>query len=116
DALFAILRLESCRNQCVVIGEDLGVVPPEIRHYLEDGGIFSNCVFYFEKYDGWRFRKPEHYKEQALTMIANHDVSPIKAWWNASELDLRRKIGLIPDDEKLRTAQAYRKGEKGQLL
>src|SRR5690606_36441563 len=35
DSLFALLRLESMRNHCLVIGEDLGVVPPEVRAYLD---------------------------------------------------------------------------------
>lgn len=116
EALFAILRLESVRNRCVVIGEDLGVVPPEIRHYLDDGRLYSNAVFYFEKYDGWHFRKPEHYKEMALAMIANHDVPPLASWWNGSDLLLRRQIGLIPSDDKLHSEQEHRNGEKGQLL
>lgn len=116
DALFAILRLESVRNRCAVIGEDLGVVPPEIRRYLEEGKLYSNAVFYFEKYDNWHFRKPEHYKEMALAMIANHDVPPLTAWWNCNDLQLRREIGLINSDDKLRQEQEYRNGEKGQLL
>lgn len=116
DALFAILRLESVRHRCAVIGEDLGVVPPEIRRYLEEGRLYSNAVFYFEKYDNWHFRKPEHYKEMALAMIANHDVPPLAAWWNCSDLQLRRTIGLISSDDKLRQEQEYRNGEKGQLL
>jgi 4-alpha-glucanotransferase len=116
EMLFALLRLESMRNQCAVIGEDLGVVPPEIRQYLDEGGIYSNCVFYFEKYDGWHFRKPEHYKVEALAMIANHDTATLKAWWNCSDLLLRRKIGLIPSDENLANDRKWRNGEKGQLL
>lgn len=116
DVMFALLRLESWRNRCVVIGEDLGVVPPEIRGYLDPAGIYSNCVFYFEKYDGWHFRKPEHYKVQALAMIANHDVPPLIAWWNGSDLLLRQQIGLITDDEMMRYHQDRRIGEKGQIL
>jgi 4-alpha-glucanotransferase len=116
DALFAILRLESVRARCVVIGEDLGVVPPEIRRYLDEGRLYSNALFYFEKYDGWHFRKPEHYKEMALAMVANHDVPPLAAWWNGNDLALRRGIGLVPNDDKLKQEQDHRNGEKGQLL
>jgi 4-alpha-glucanotransferase len=116
DLMFAILRLESQRNKCVIIGEDLGVVPPEIRSYLEQGNIYSNCVFYFEKYDSWNYRKPEHYKPQALAMIANHDVPPLAAWWNGSDLQLRRKLGLILSDERLAEERQWRRGEKQQML
>ncbi len=116
DALFAILRLESVRARCAVIGEDLGVVPPEIRRYLDEGRLYSNALFYFEKYDDWHFRKPEHYKEMALAMVANHDVPPLAAWWNCNDLAQRRSIGLIPSDAKLKQEHDHRNGEKGQLL
>ena len=116
DALFGILRLESVRARCAVIGEDLGVVPPEIRRYLDEGRVYSNAVFYFEKYDDWHFRRPEHYKELALAMIANHDVPPLASWWNGGDLLLRRSIGLIANDDKLRQETEHRNGERGQLL
>ncbi len=116
DVLFAILRLESVRARCVVIGEDLGVVPPEIRGYLDGGGLYSNCVFYFEKYDGQHFRRPEHYKPQALMMLANHDVAPLQAWWQASDIPLRRRLGLIADEVAQQQEAVQREEEKGMLL
>lgn len=115
DLLFAILRLESHRHQCAVIGEDLGVVPPEIRAYLDGAGIFSNSVFYFEKYDGWHFRKPVDYKPHALAMMANHDVPPLACWWHGADLVIRRGIGLVADD-RFDDEMNWRLGEKGQIL
>ncbi|HTR01176.1 MAG TPA: 4-alpha-glucanotransferase [Candidatus Acidoferrum sp.] len=116
DVMFAILRLESVRNRCLVIGEDLGVVPPEIRGYLDPAAIYSNCVFYFERYDGWHFRKPEHYKAQALAMIANHDSPPLRCWWDRLDVPLRRKLGLLVSDDAMRQELEHRQGEKGQVL
>lgn len=116
DLMFAILRLESQRHQCLVIGEDLGVVPPRIRDYLDGGGVYSNCLFYFEKYDGWHFRRPEHYKPQALAMITNHDVPPLESWWQARDLELRRSLGIIPDANKYDDECRWRQGEKGEVL
>jgi 4-alpha-glucanotransferase len=116
DLLFAILKLESQRYQCAVIGEDLGVVPPEIRSYLESALVYSNCVFYFEKYDGWHFRKPEHYKHHALAMVANHDVPPLACWWSEEDLAIRLGIGMIADAAKYQDEVNWRRGEKGQIL
>lgn len=116
DELFAILNLESTRAQCMIIGEDLGVVPPEIRRYLDESGVLSNTVFYFEKYDGWHFKQPRDFKTHALAMIANHDVPTLKAWWNKSDLQLRHRIGLIADEEKLQMEQKNRDGEKQEVL
>lgn len=95
DALFAIVRLESQRRRCVVIGEDLGVVPPAIRATMRDSSVLSNVLFYFEKVDAVHFRMPAHYPERALAMVANHDVPTLKAWWERKDLRLRREIGLL---------------------
>lgn len=116
DELFAILRLESLRNRCVVIGEDLGVVPPEVRTYINSSAIFSNILFYFEKYDGFHFKKPEHYNSKALAMVANHDVPTLAAWWNGADLRLRHKLGLIKSDDELHQQLGARREEKQQVL
>ena len=116
DDLFALLRLESVRNRCMVIGEDLGVVPPQVREYLNSSAVFSNVLFYFEKYDGFKFRRPEHYKARALAMVANHDVPTLAAWWNCADLRLRHQLGLIPNEAALDEQTQWRGVEKRQVL
>lgn len=116
DELFAILRLESIRNRCVVIGEDLGVVPPEVRTFINPSAIFSNTLFYFEKYDDYHFKKPEHYNAKALAMVANHDVPTLAAWWNGSDLKLRRSLELINTEDELHQQLNARQEEKRQVL
>ena len=49
-------------------------------------------------------------------MIANHDVPPLAAWWNGSDLQLRRRLGLILTDEKLAEEREWRRAEKQQML
>jgi len=112
--LLAILRLESERQRCLVIGEDLGVVPPELRQSLQQSGVLSNLLFYFEK-DGDHFRSPDHHPPQALAMLANHDVPPLKAWWEGSDLRLRRSLGLIDDEQQLAQALDLRAAERQHL-
>ncbi len=116
DDLFALLRLESVRNRCLVIGEDLGVVPPEVRAYLNQSAVFSNVLFYFEKYDSNHFKRPEHYPQKALAMVANHDVPTLAAWWNGSDLRLRHSLGLIATPEVLQEQLHWRHSEKQQVL
>ena len=78
--MFAILVLESRRNRCVIIGEDLGTVPDEARHLLNRYQVFSYKVMYFSK--GWNgFQLPEEYPEQAITVISTHDVAPLAGYW-----------------------------------
>ncbi|MCH1928781.1 4-alpha-glucanotransferase [Shewanella sp. A25] len=114
ETLFAILCLESQRAQCIVIGEDLGIVPPDIIHRLFIGGIYSNELFYFCK-DHQGFKHPSQYKSQSLMMLANHDVPTLVAWWTASDLQLRRQLNLFDSDEQLADALGRREHEKYQL-
>ena len=116
DALFAILRLESQYRRCVVIGEDLGVVPPEIRRHIEDSAVISNLLFYFEKYDSIHFRHPRDYQPMALAMVANHDVPTLKAWWDRSDLELRRSIGLLDGDAEYDEMLKARESDLIQIL
>ncbi|GGQ11962.1 4-alpha-glucanotransferase [Shewanella litoralis] len=115
ETLLAIVCLESQRARCVVIGEDLGIVPPEIVSRLAQAGVFSNELFYFCKdYD--RFKYPKDYKHQSLMMLANHDVPTIKAWWTGDDLKLRRQLQLIDNDERLLQVLHIRQLEKQQLI
>lgn len=114
--LFAILRLESLRQKCVVIGEDLGVVPPEIRERMAHSSILSNALFYFEKYDGVVFKQPEHFTPRCLAMVANHDVPTLTAWWNKTDIALRQKIGLLNDEGALEATIHGRESDLIQVL
>ncbi|MCL1048812.1 4-alpha-glucanotransferase [Shewanella abyssi] len=115
DALLAILCIESQRAQCRVIGEDLGLIPPEIVSKLAAAGVLSNDLFYFSKQDG-AFTSPQDHQPQSLMMLANHDVPPLLAWWQADDLTLRHKLGLIDSDSALQVALQARGHEKQQLL
>jgi 4-alpha-glucanotransferase len=115
ETLLAIVCLESQRARCIVIGEDLGIVPPEIVSRLQHAGIFSNELFYFCK-DHNGFKSPKDYKHQSLMMLANHDVPTITAWWTGDDLKLRRKLELIDNDNKLQQLLATRHADKQQLI
>jgi 4-alpha-glucanotransferase len=111
----AIIRTESMKAQCAVIGEDLGIVPPEINAQLIESGIYSNELFYFCK-DPQGFKSPSKHKAHSLMMLANHDVPPLAAWWSQSDLHHKRQLGLIDSDEELDRALRTRGGERQQLL
>lgn len=114
--LFAILRLESHRQHCMVIGEDLGIVPEQVRRHLSESGIYSNVLFYFEKNSPTQFRPPQDYPERALAMLANHDVPTLAAWWCCGDLELRFALGLTSSAELLTAQKQQRQQEKLQLL
>jgi 4-alpha-glucanotransferase len=99
EDILNILALESVRNACLVIGEDLGTIPAGFDVLLEDAGIYSYKVFFFGRAADGGYISPEHYAEQALATLCTHDMPTIKGYWNCEDLYLGRKLGLYPDPE-----------------
>ena len=99
EHLLAILKIESHINQSIVIGEDLGIVPPEVKHALSTSGIFSNSLFYFEKQHDGEFLSVDDLAPHCLLMIANHDVPPFSGWWCHDDLNIKQQYELINKSE-----------------
>lgn len=99
EHLLAILKIESHINQSIVIGEDLGIVPPEVKHALSTSGIFSNSLFYFEKHHDGEFLSVDDLAPHCLLMIANHDVPPFSGWWCHDDLNIKQQYELINKSE-----------------
>ncbi|MCQ8880373.1 4-alpha-glucanotransferase [Pseudoalteromonas shioyasakiensis] len=115
EHLLAVLKIESHLNQCVVIGEDLGVVPNEVREALKASAIYSNGLFYFEKDYQGEFLAAEHFAPQSLLMIANHDVPPFKGWWIGHDITIKQQYGLL-DEGQARALFDARNLEKQRML
>jgi 4-alpha-glucanotransferase len=98
DDLLGILVLEARRHGAAVVGEDLGVVPPEVRPALRERRILSSKVFYFER-DGERYRAAAEYEPASLATANSHDLPPIAGFWSGRDIELRRASGAIESDE-----------------
>ena len=117
DDLVGILALESHRNQCMVIGEDLGTVPPGFTEKLNAHGILSNRVLYFEQDpESGEFLRPDAYVQLALASIGSHDLATFKGWWLGNDIAIREQHRLYPDPLEGERQRAIRRTEKQQLL
>ncbi len=115
EQLLAVLKIESHLNQCVVIGEDLGVVPNEVREALKASAIYSNGLFYFEKDYHGEFIAAEHFAKHSLLMIANHDVPPFNGWWIGHDIITKQQFGLL-DGVQVQAQFEARNCEKQRML
>ncbi|MGG5414492.1 4-alpha-glucanotransferase [Edwardsiella tarda] len=116
DDLLAILALESQRNHCMVIGEDLGTVPVEIIAKLREYGVYSYKVLYFERDSDHIFRAPQSYNVQAMATVTTHDLPTLHGYWQADDLRLGERLGLYPDREVLAELYQDRAAAKQGLL
>jgi 4-alpha-glucanotransferase len=94
--LFAILALESQRNSCVVIGEDLGTVPVEISHLLAQYQVLSYRVFMLEQKAGSYDYAAQTYPDSALATVTTHDMPTLVGYWQQHDLALRHQLDLFP--------------------
>jgi 4-alpha-glucanotransferase len=115
EDLLGILALESQRNRCVVIGEDLGTVPEGFREQMAESGALSYRVFYFEK-KGDRFSSPAEYPELALACASTHDLPTLKGFWERRDLALRKQFGLYPGEEARDEEERNRQHDRLLLL
>lgn len=100
DILLAIIRLEATRQGCLVIGEDLGVVPDGLRETLYDSGLYGVSVMQFERAgEDNAYRKPEHYPVRALASFGTHDTPTFAGYWKGRDIEERMRLGQFNEQE-----------------
>jgi len=115
EDLLAVVALESHRNQCLVVGEDLGVVPDEIRRALPQFGVYHYKVVLFEQKNG-EFVAPANYIRPALAVVTTHDLPTLHGWWSGHDIDLWEKLGAYADASVGEKARAERQAERERLM
>jgi 4-alpha-glucanotransferase len=82
-----LMMLNACHM--LPIGEDLGVVPPEVRTCLSALGICGTRVMRWErkwKEDG-QFIPPQDYPPDSMTTVSTHDSETLQQWWKANAIE-----------------------------
>ena len=116
EDLVGIVALESHRNRCMVIGEDLGTVPDEVRATLARVGVLSYRVLLFERQQSGEFKRPAEYPADALVTAATHDLPTLAAYWEGRDLALRQELGLFPTEEVRQAQVRARVQDRARLL
>jgi 4-alpha-glucanotransferase len=115
EDMLAIVALESHRNQCLVIGEDLGTVPEGFRDRMAAANVLSYKVLYFEK-DGDRFKSPGEYPHLALSCISTHDLATLWGFWGDADIELKHRLKLYPSTDAERGERQARTHDRWLLL
>ncbi len=96
--LLGIIALESVRNKTLVIGEDLGVVPPGFMEVMAQANVLSFRIFHYQKY-GNTLMPPKAYEHRCLVVAGTHDMPTYAAFWEGLDLDLKRRLKLITSQQ-----------------
>ncbi len=116
DDLMKLVALESVRNKCLVIGEDLGTVPDAMRDAMERFGLYHYKVLFFEKARDGQFIAPHHYAQHALAVVTTHDLPPFKSWWQSDDIVKRQQLQLYPDEATRQHVLHEREQDRRLLL
>jgi 4-alpha-glucanotransferase len=109
DDLLRLTALESWRHRALVIGEDLGTVPPGFRERLAQTGIDGMRVLWFEQENG-QFRQPGDWDRSAVAMTTTHDLPTVAGWWRGADIETRAALGILgePAERARRTRREDR--------
>ena len=116
QALLAILALESHRHRCMVIGEDLGNVAPEMRQAMQEKTLLSYRPLLFERSEDGSFRPPSQWNPQALAVVSTHDLPTLRGFWRGEDIELMQRLHQFPDSATYDRMVIERSRDRAQLL
>ncbi len=95
EAMYAVLAIESHRFRSVIIGEDLGTVPEEVRSMMEKRGVRRMYVLQYEMSPS--MDEPATPKKAMVASINTHDMPTFTSYWNGMDIDDRQQMSLLDD-------------------
>jgi 4-alpha-glucanotransferase len=114
--LLSVVALESHRQRCVVIGEDLGTVPAGLRRLLERTGVLGCSVLYFERDADGGFRRPAEYRAGSIASVGTHDLPTLAGFWAGRDIDWRERLGFYREPGQGEHERGRRRPELADLL
>lgn len=94
DELYALFSLESHRHRTLLIGEDLGTVPPEVPTAMARHNFHRMSVTEYELKPDPAVALPDP-PAASLACVNTHDMPPFAAYWKGSDINERKELGLI---------------------
>lgn len=91
EELYAAVLLEAARAGAVVVGEDLGTVPGEVRRALDRRGLWRMYVLPFEL----RARGPREPPANGVASLGTHDTPTFAAFWQTLDVAERQRLGIL---------------------
>ena len=108
EELHALVALEAHRAGAVVVGEDLGTVPEEVRPRMARDGMLRTWVFQFESTEGQPLPAPP---EESLATVGTHDLPRFGAYlWgdDIAEREERGELSAADGVTELRQRERWR--------
>jgi 4-alpha-glucanotransferase len=94
EELYAILTIESHRNRCVLVGEDLGTVPQYVPRAMKKRGVRQMYVVQYALQP--KGKEPAgRPPRQSVASVNTHDMPTFAGFWEGKDIDERLERGLL---------------------
>ena len=97
EELFAVVCLEAAQAGAVIVGENLGIVPPEITNGLAEHRMLGIHVV-TDHLPSFGTGDVERSTEHDVVMVSTHDGVPFASWWKGGDITRAREQGLLSDE------------------
>lgn len=98
EELLAVICLEASRVGAVVVGENLGTVPPEITAAMAEHGLLGCAVTQFDVWEAMKGRPIPAPPASSTATLNTHDTATFAAFWSGSDTEDRADLGLLDDE------------------
>ncbi|WP_285606480.1 4-alpha-glucanotransferase [Actinokineospora globicatena] len=116
EAMLGVLALEAHRANALVIGEDLGTVPEYVTRQLQERGVLSCAVAWFQRDRDNRQLPADRYPKQAAASISTHDLPTATGFLAGEHVRVRTELGLLKDPEAEREIAAAERADVLRVL
>lgn len=114
DRLLAVITIEAHRAGCIVVGEDLGLVPDGFRDAMNDAGLYSYAVWQFEANHLGDLQPADRLPAYSLACFGTHDTPTLRGFWYGNDIEWWHKVGWISGPERVQR-HAHRARQRASL-
>jgi 4-alpha-glucanotransferase len=100
DALLAVITIEAHQAGCLVVGEDLGLVPDGFRQAMNDAGLYSYAVWQFEANHLGDILPADTLPPQSLACFGTHDTPTLSGFWHGTDIDWWKRVGWLSSGDR----------------
>lgn len=109
EQLLAVITIEAHRAGCLVVGEDLGLVPDGFREAMNGSGLYSYAVWQFETDHDGEVLAVDTLPPHSLACFGTHDTPTLQGFWYGVDIEWWQRVGWLSErDRAARHAQRAR--------
>ncbi|HEY2290934.1 MAG TPA: 4-alpha-glucanotransferase [Thermoanaerobaculia bacterium] len=97
EELYAVLSIESHRHRAVMVGENLGTVPPEVYEAMDRHEVLGMYVVQYELNPGSQGLRPP--PARSVASLNTHDMPTFEGFLQSKDVDDLQSLGFFTPEQ-----------------